>query len=202
MAEIKVSQLPEASEINDADLLMIVQSGTNKKITKANARFASGDEVSIGTTEPSEEEKLWINPNEVPSGTGSYISNVYSDATDKGYSCHYINGVELYSNASGSNAQITLSDSVTNYKYVEITYKDDQDIMDTKKLKVTNGGWYYLSVIQYLVTQGQVITRGKNIQLNNNKINLGNAYAVVQSASGNTLYSNDNIYIMYVVGYK
>ena len=36
MAEIKVSQLPEASEINDNDLLMIVQSNVNKKITNAN----------------------------------------------------------------------------------------------------------------------------------------------------------------------
>lgn len=64
MTEIKVSQLPEASEINDSDLLMIVQSGTNKKITKANARFASGDEISIGTTQPVEDEKLWIKSDE------------------------------------------------------------------------------------------------------------------------------------------
>lgn len=64
MAEIKVSQLPEATQINDDDLIMIVQSGTNKKITKANARFASGDEIYVGDTEPTGEDadsvKLWL----------------------------------------------------------------------------------------------------------------------------------------------
>ena len=104
MAEIKVSQLPEASQINDEDLLMIVQGGSNKKITKANAKFASGDEVSIGTTEPVEEEKLWINPDEVPSGSLNPITNEYSVATDKGYSCDYLNGsiVETGTNTNGT----------------------------------------------------------------------------------------------------
>lgn len=97
MAEIKVSQLPEASEINDADLLMIVQNGTNKKITKANARFASGDEISIGTTEPTEDEKLWINPEDIPSGSLNPITNEYSVAQDKGYSCNYTNNANTYS---------------------------------------------------------------------------------------------------------
>lgn len=60
-SEVKIGDLSEATQINDADYLIINQSGTNKKISKANARFASGDEISIGTTQPSEEEKLWIN---------------------------------------------------------------------------------------------------------------------------------------------
>lgn len=89
--EIKVSELPEASQINDNDLIMIVQNGTNKKITKENCQFASGDEVAISTTEPSEDEKLWINPNDTPSGTLNPITNTYSVAADKAYSCNYMN---------------------------------------------------------------------------------------------------------------
>lgn len=90
--EIKVSQLPEASQINDNDLIMIVQNGTSKKITKENCQFASGDEISVSTTEPSEEEKLWINPNDTPSGVGSYISNTYGTSQAIGYSQNYVNG--------------------------------------------------------------------------------------------------------------
>lgn len=36
MANIKVSELPTATEFNDDDYVMIVQSNTNKKITKEN----------------------------------------------------------------------------------------------------------------------------------------------------------------------
>ena len=45
MTEIKVSQLTEASSVGDNDLLMIVQDGTNKKVTKntiANSIVESG----------------------------------------------------------------------------------------------------------------------------------------------------------------
>lgn len=34
--EIKVSELPEATQLNDDDIIMIVQNGANKKITKKN----------------------------------------------------------------------------------------------------------------------------------------------------------------------
>ena len=62
-----------------------------------------GDEISIGTTEPVEEEKLWINPEEVPSGSLNPITNEYSVATDKGYSCDFLNGsiVDSGYNANG-----------------------------------------------------------------------------------------------------
>ena len=98
MAEIKVSQLPEASQINDNDLLMIVQGGENKKITKENCQFASGDEVAVSTTEPTEESiKLWINPDESVNVYGSYISNTYGTSQAIGYSQEYANKNLVYS---------------------------------------------------------------------------------------------------------
>lgn len=81
MAEIKVSQLPEASEINDNDLIMIVQNNVNKKITKENCKFASGDEIAVSDTEPTGEEsesvKLWIEPSETISGSGFELNKFY-----------------------------------------------------------------------------------------------------------------------------
>ena len=95
MTEIKVSQLPEASEINDSDLLMIVQSGTNKKITKENCKFASGDEIYVGDTEPTGDDteslKLWFTSDDALVGEGSYISNEYGTSQTIGYSQEYMN---------------------------------------------------------------------------------------------------------------
>lgn len=54
-----------------------------------------GAEISVQTTEPTGDEddsvKLWINPNEAPSGNLNPISNTYGVAQDKGYSQEYVN---------------------------------------------------------------------------------------------------------------
>ena len=54
-----------------------------------------GAEVAVSSTEPTGEDddsvKIWINPNEAPSGSLNPISNTYGVAQDKGYSQEYIN---------------------------------------------------------------------------------------------------------------
>lgn len=64
----------------------------------------AGGQIAISETEPTEEEILWINPEDTPSGSLNPITNTYSEATDKGYSCNYLNGsvVEEGSNANGT----------------------------------------------------------------------------------------------------
>lgn len=47
--EIKVSELPEAAQVNDADLVMIIQGGANKKIT--NQAFQSSNTTRLDTLE-------------------------------------------------------------------------------------------------------------------------------------------------------
>ena len=206
MAEIKVSQLPEASEINDNDLIMIVQNNVNKKITKENCKFASGDEVAVSDTEPTGEEsesvKLWINPEETPSGSLNPITNEYSVATDKGYSCNYLNGNTLYSDNTGTIDGITLSDSVANYSRVDIFYKDDNNIYNTTTIYEPNNKTISLQVFQYDGTNSQVVLRGKNISLSNTSLSNVDYYAIVYNGSGNTLYHNNNIVITKVIGYK
>ena len=51
MATIRVSQMATATEFNDDDYVMIVQSNTNKKITKQNmykSYIYSGNEIVVG----------------------------------------------------------------------------------------------------------------------------------------------------------
>lgn len=160
MAEIKVSQLPEATQINDEDLLMIVQGNANKKITKANAKFASGDEIYVGDTEPTGEDddsvKIWVEPSEDSvESEGTYISNSYGVSTEIGYSENYINnhfeGTLLWTNPSPTSA--TNNDTITlssdDYDMLEIIYSMTNDtdmLMSSKTLKgcdcVLNGGVY------------------------------------------------------------
>ena len=90
------------------------------------------------------------------------------------------------------------SGSVENYKYVDIFFRDDNNIYDTKRFLVKNGAWYSLQIFQYNEDSSNVIIRGKNIQLDANKIYNGKYCAVLLSASGNTLYWNNNIYRCFV----
>ena len=130
------------------------------------------------------------------------VLNANSNSTKDTYSCDYINGTVLYADTIGTTGEITLSDNVTNYSHIEILYADDQNLISSKKIMVINGMWTYLSITQYKYATGEVITRGKNIQLLNNKIKNGDYCAMVQTTSGNTLYWNNNIKIIKVIGYK
>lgn len=61
-------------------------------------------------------------PTPIIPGTAQ-ITDTYSTSTTDGYSCNYVNGftpVELYNNTTGATGNITLSDSVSNYSYLEV----------------------------------------------------------------------------------
>lgn len=212
MAEIKVSQLPEASQINDNDLIMIVQGGTNKKITKENCQFASGDEISIGTTEPTGEEKIWIDPTEIPSGIGTDISNVYSDAQDKAYSCHYSNkyfteGTILYENANGTNADFTLNETIANYKYIQVEYTDNNKDCyrlsnlipaDNCKDNLDIWGGFYDGGIRIVGRTSFLSISGTSATIVSSS---RNGYFVITPSGANSQAGN-YIYITKVIGYK
>lgn len=96
MTEIKVSELPEASQINNNDLIMIVQSGINKKITKDNSLnpLVEGkqDTLVSGTN-----IKTINNTSLLGSGNisieGTEPENSYSTSTQDTYSCNYVNNL-------------------------------------------------------------------------------------------------------------
>jgi len=52
--------------------------------------------------------------------TMASVINTHSNSTTDTYSCDYLNGTVLYENASGANNNVTLSDSINNYSYIEI----------------------------------------------------------------------------------
>jgi len=197
-SEVKIGDLSEATQINDADYLIINQSGTNKKISKANARFASGDEISIGTTQPSEEEKLWINPNEVPSGQGSYISNTYGTSQVTGYSQEFINGDVLFSgsNASGS---ITLNYSANNYKRLKIFFHDANSRYQSQEVYFVNDTDIDLSSFQSTSQNARLMNRVIHIN-GKNLTTIISGYVLFNSLT--RIDDNNLIIIDKIIGYK
>lgn len=52
--------------------------------------------------------------------TMASIVDTYSTSTKDGYSCDYLNGTILYESSTGTSGDITLSDNISNYRYIEI----------------------------------------------------------------------------------
>lgn len=116
--QIDMSNVTETTQINDADYLLISQSGTTKKIKKENTQFASGDEVAVATSEPSDPEgdlKVWINPSEVVTPSSILVTEAYSTAHDKSYSCEYINDLAI----SGGGWTYSTTETETGRKWID-----------------------------------------------------------------------------------
>lgn len=114
----------------------------------------------------------------------------------------FLNGTVLYNNTNGSIDNISLSDSIENYKYIDILFKDDQNIYNTARFIVKNGAWYSLQSFQYVKADSQIVVRGKNIQLIDKTIKNGDYCAIALTSSGNNFYWNNNIFITKIIGYK
>ncbi len=114
----------------------------------------------------------------------------------------FLNGTVLYNNTNGSMGNISLSDSIENYKYIDILFKDDQNIYNTARFIVKNGAWYSLQSFQYVKADSRIVMRGKNIQLIDKTIKNGDYCAIALTSSGNNFYWNNNIFITKIIGYK
>lgn len=105
----------------------------------------------------------------------------------------------LYENESGSNVNITLNDSVENYEYIEIIYKNNDNFYISRKFYKPNGkklilDSYYIATsnivfkLNYITITGTTITRNLFAEASVNSI---------------TMIKNDkNTYITRVLGYK
>lgn len=114
----------------------------------------------------------------------------------------FFKGTVLYNNTNGSMGNISLNDSIENYKYIDILFKDDQNIYNTARFIVKNGAWYSLQSFQYVKADSRIVVRGKNIQLIDKTIKNGDYCAIALTSSGNNFYWNNNIFITKIIGYK
>lgn len=184
MANIKVSEMTEATSFDDGDYTMIVQANQNKKISKENILGDIENNISTLNTNIGD------------------LSNLETE--DKSSLVNAINEfvpIILYSNETGTNGNINLNDDASNYSYLEIYYnrnnlgfastKIDTNFMNNVSLFTS---YYDQAVLRFYVSNisinGNLITRNYSRTLN------------VNSDLSLLSVSDTYFYINKVIGYK
>lgn len=110
----------------------------------------------------------------------------------------------LFESATGTQSEITLSASNTNYKSIEIIFKNnDNSYQSTGRLYNANGHTIYLISIG-VNSSGKSWLKATEVKLNANKITFSNNYSEITLANGSSVsisHTNTN-YITQVIGYK
>lgn len=116
----------------------------------------------------------------------------------------YIKPAVLYNDVSGTNSTITLNDSATNYEYIEIIFRNnDNSYQSTGRLYNANGHTVYLISIG-TNSSGKSWLKATEVTLSNNKINFSSNYSEITLANSSSVsitHTNSN-YITRVLGYK
>ena len=110
----------------------------------------------------------------------------------------------LFESATGTQSTITLSASNTNYKSIEIIFKNnDNSYQSTGRLYNANGHTIYLISIG-VNSSGKSWLKATEVKLNANKITFSNNYSEITLANGSSVsisHTNTN-YITKVIGYN
>lgn len=123
--EVKVSELPVATNVDDEDLIMVVQGGFNKKVSKENLLKETENEIEKMTTYSTEETKVgtWING-----------QTLYRKVIEVGQA-----------NVIAQNQYTNLNFSTSNYKIqkVEFICKATAIILPSNSYDKTGDRWMY-----------------------------------------------------------
>lgn len=134
-------------------------------------------------------------------------NNLVSAINEVNGKINALTAVALYESTTGSNGNITLSDNVSNYSYIEIFYKDnDYNYNSMKFIYKTNNQNIVLSTLpvsigvqNYLRAKTAMYTiSGKNI----NFTSYADWNITANAGSAASTISDNIIYIMKVLGYK
>ena len=112
---------------------------------------------------------------------------------------------ELFNNPDGTAKDIELSDSLANYKYIEIYYTNPTfDIFDSSRIDNPSGKKTSLKVSMRYADGGAYYTYFRDVSFDGKKItNLYSGYYAVRTDGRIEYYNNSNyISITKVLGYK
>lgn len=111
-------------------------------------------------------------------------------------------GTELYNNTTGSNSAITLSESVANFTYVEIYYRNNDNYYNSTKIYEPNGKIAYLDAdYPYTTGEGYSYAKKTSVQISGTSITPINYVELTIMPTGANIQNKNNIYITRVVGY-
>lgn len=109
--------------------------------------------------------------------------------------------IVLYDNASGTNGDITLSDSAANYEYIEIFFRNNDNKYNSVKVYQPHGK--SVSLMSQDNNSSKVWLKVTSITISGTTITKSEACEVaLTSGSSPTISSSNNNYITRVVGYK
>lgn len=117
-----------------------------------------------------------------------------------------LEGTILYSNESGTTADIALSDNISNYSFIEVEYERNNAVKTTGKIKNYNSMRLetYLAYWDELSSQTIWQSSMEIINANNNKITRNDTY--YSNFSNNSYIGSGNFTggfnILRVIGYK
>lgn len=133
-----------------------------------------------------------------------YKDNNYLDSTGIVHNKALLNevlGKVLYENNNGSNETITLNDSASNYKFIEIFYKSNDSAYSSVRVDTPNGK--RVSLQAFWSVDNYCYGKIKQVSIDNNKINnLAAQQLVIVSGASPTISLSNYIYITKVIGYK
>ncbi len=133
------------------------------------------------------------------------IKNSRTTSDTDTYSCNYINGYVLYNNNEGTNENITLSDSVANYQYIEIFFRDDASLYKSYKFYNCDGNQVSLDINVINPSHKNQYIQTSIRKINAKTINVVCSREIKINCSNKTIESTNEgnyIYITRVVGYK
>ena len=107
----------------------------------------------------------------------------------------------LYDNTSGSTGNITLSKSVEKYSYVEIYYKNNDNLSNSTKVENPQGKTVLL--MSGYPADDTYYIKSKIVTLNKTSLNVSREREVALSRGGGiSINSTNNIKVIKVLGYK
>ena len=182
-------------EGNDGDL--------HKKSGSISSTKGVGIVGSVSTLQPYAVYK-WIIKAKQTTPTMASVVNTTNNSTTDAYSCNYINGEVLYYNASGSNSDITLSDSAENYKRIKILYKSNDDYYNSVEVEEPNDKKVNFLCVYHKYNETGFYMKNKVMKILGTSMSIyNNQYGETSISSSGTSFNNNNyIYITKVIGYK
>ena len=181
------------SNYHDSTKQDTLVSGQNIKTINGSSVLGSGDlTIDTGTNN-------YNNLSNKPSINGVVLEG---NKTSEDLGIDILSQNVLYENTSGSNSKITLSDSASNYEYLEIFFRNNDNIYNSVKVYQPNGKKVNL-ISQYNNGSNTIWFKIAICLISGNTITKDNAVEMKLAASNAiTASSGNSNYITRVIGYK
>ncbi len=109
----------------------------------------------------------------------------------------------LYENENGTNSSITLSDDISNYKYIEIFYRsNDRDLKSTRAFNNSSSSIYVDLTVNHMVTNDMLYIKTTIVRIVNKTLTVTGYGQLNFNTTGIGHTNTNNIFITKILGYK